>query len=122
MLEEFDITRIRKSPSILVSGGERRRLEIARLFASEPEFIFLDEPFAGIDPIVTAEIVDIIKSIAKDKNVGVVITDHNVRETAKVADRIYVIYDGSVLMDGETQVVLNDSRVRDVYLGSNFEM
>jgi lipopolysaccharide export system ATP-binding protein len=119
LLEEFNITRLRKSPSIALSGGERRRCEIARALASRPSFMLLDEPFAGIDPIAVGDIQDLVRHL-KQRGIGVLITDHNVRETLQLTDRAYVIYDGQVLTQGNPQEIINNDDVRRVYLGDSF--
>lgn len=119
LLEEFKITRLRKSPSIALSGGERRRCEIARALASRPSFVLLDEPFAGIDPIAVGDIQELVRHLTK-LGIGVLITDHNVRETLKLIDRAYIIYDGQVLTQGTPQEIINNDDVRRVYLGDMF--
>jgi len=119
LLEEFHITRLRKSPSIALSGGERRRCEIARSLASRPSFILLDEPFAGIDPIAVGDIQQLVRHLT-DRGIGVLITDHNVRETLSLIDRAYIIYDGQVLTQGKPSEVINNEDVRRVYLGDMF--
>jgi lipopolysaccharide export system ATP-binding protein len=119
LLSEFQLERIRDSHGISLSGGERRRLEIARALASEPKFILLDEPFAGVDPISIAEIKKIIKYLSK-RNIGVIITDHNVRETLDICDRAYILNSGEVIATGNAQEILSNQQVREVYLGENF--
>jgi len=119
LLEEFSITRLRKSPSIALSGGERRRCEIARALASRPSFILLDEPFAGIDPIAVGDIQTLVRHLT-DRGIGVLITDHNVRETLSLIDRAYIIYDGQVLTQGNPSEIINNEDVRRVYLGDMF--
>ena len=119
LLDEFSINHIKKSMGISLSGGERRRVEIARALASNPSFILLDEPFAGIDPIAVGDIMQIIKQL-KDKGIGVLITDHNVRETLAIVDRAYIVYDGKILISGDKEKILNDEKVKEVYLGNNF--
>jgi lipopolysaccharide export system ATP-binding protein len=121
LLAEFSITHLRKSPAIALSGGERRRAEIARALASRPSFILLDEPLAGIDPIAIAEVRDLVKHL-KDRGIGVLITDHNVRETLDVIDRAYIMHDGSVLMEGLPREIVNNEEVRRVYLGEKFSL
>lgn len=121
LLSEFMITHIRQSLSITLSGGERRRVEIARALASHPEFILLDEPLAGIDPITVNDIRSLIRHL-KDKNIGVLVTDHNVRETLDIVDRAYIISGGQVLMEGSPKDVINDKNVRRVYLGETFKL
>ena len=119
LLEEFNITRLRKSPSIALSGGERRRCEIARALASRPSFMLLDEPFAGIDPIAVGDIQELVRHLTR-RGIGVLITDHNVRETLDLIDRVYIIYDGNVLIQGDPKEIVNDEEVRRVYLGDMF--
>lgn len=119
LMAEFAITHLRKTPSVNLSGGERRRLEIARALAARPTFLLLDEPLAGIDPIALGEIRDLISQL-KSHGLGVLITDHNVRETLDVVDRTYIIHDGSVLMEGTPEEVVGHSGVRQVYLGDRF--
>jgi lipopolysaccharide export system ATP-binding protein len=119
LLEEFKITRLRKSPSIALSGGERRRCEIARALASRPSFVLLDEPFAGIDPIAVGDIQQLVRHLT-ELGIGVLITDHNVRETLSLIDRAYIIYDGQVLTQGSPQEIINNDDVRRVYLGDMF--
>jgi lipopolysaccharide export system ATP-binding protein len=121
LLAEFSITHLRNSPAIALSGGERRRAEIARALASRPAFILLDEPLAGIDPIAIAEVRDLVKHL-KDRGIGVLITDHNVRETLDVIDRAYIIHDGSVLMEGTPRDIVDNEEVRRVYLGEKFSL
>jgi lipopolysaccharide export system ATP-binding protein len=119
LLEEFRITRLRKSPSIALSGGERRRLEIARALASRPSYMLLDEPFAGIDPIAIGDIRALVRHLTQ-RGIGVLITDHNVRETLELIDRAYIIYDGRVLTEGTPAEVVANEDVRRVYLGDMF--
>jgi lipopolysaccharide export system ATP-binding protein len=119
LLEEFRITRLRKSPSIALSGGERRRCEIARALASRPTFMLLDEPFAGIDPIAVGEIQQLVRHLTR-RGLGVLITDHNVRETLSLVDRAYVIADGQVLTQGSPSEIIANEDVRRVYLGNMF--
>jgi lipopolysaccharide export system ATP-binding protein len=119
LLAEFGIGHLRNTPSINLSGGERRRLEIARALAARPTFLLLDEPLAGIDPIAVADIRDLISQL-KEHGLGVLITDHNVRETLEIVDRAYIIHDGAVLMEGTPDEVVGHSGVREVYLGNNF--
>ncbi len=121
LLAEFSITHLRNSPAIALSGGERRRAEIARALAGRPSFILLDEPLAGIDPIAIAEVRDLVKHL-KDRGIGVLITDHNVRETLDVIDRAYIIHEGSVLMEGTPNDIVNNDEVRRVYLGEKFSL
>jgi lipopolysaccharide export system ATP-binding protein len=120
LLEEFKITRLRKSPSLALSGGERRRCEIARALASRPSFMLLDEPFAGIDPLAVGDIQDLVRHLTQ-RGIGVLITDHNVRETLDLIDRAYIIYDGRVLTHGNPQEIKANPDVRRVYLGDMFD-
>ena len=119
LLAEFNLNKIRNSNGATLSGGERRRTEIARALASSPSFILLDEPLAGIDPIAINDVRNLINKL-KSKNIGVLITDHNVRETLSIVDRAYILFDGSVIMSGSPSEIKIDSTVRDVYLGNNF--
>lgn len=121
LLEEFKITHIKESLGMSLSGGERRRVEIARALANEPEFILLDEPFAGVDPISVGEIKEIIKHL-KNRGLGVLITDHNVRETLDVCERAYIVESGQILAKGTPDEILKNSEVRKVYLGENFKI
>jgi lipopolysaccharide export system ATP-binding protein len=121
LLEEFGLGRIRKSLGIQLSGGERRRTEIARALALKPSFILLDEPFAGVDPIAVEDI-QMIVSHLKDKNIGILITDHNVHETLTITDRAYLLFEGKILKQGTASQLADDEQVRDVYLGKNFEL
>ena len=121
LLAEFSITHIRRAPALALSGGERRRVEIARALASQPSFILLDEPFAGIDPIALGEIRDLVSHL-KDRGVGVLITDHNVRETLDLIDRAYILHEGRVLMNGEPSEIVAHADVRRVYLGERFSL
>lgn len=121
LLDEFSITHLRKQNSLSLSGGERRRLEIARLLALNPKFIFLDEPFAGVDPVSVDDINKLIKKLT-EKNIGVIITDHNVRETLQITDRNYIIYDGKVLTEGTEEQILHHEATRKYYLGKSFDM
>jgi lipopolysaccharide export system ATP-binding protein len=121
LLEEFDIKRLRKSPSIALSGGERRRCEIARALASNPSFMLLDEPFAGIDPIAVGDIQDLVQHL-KGRGIGVLITDHNVRETLGLIDRAYIIHSGHVLTEGGPSEIVANPDVRRLYLGEGFRM
>lgn len=121
LLSEFSIAHLRKSPAIALSGGERRRLEIARALASQPNFILLDEPLAGIDPIAVGEIRTLVSQL-KNRGIGVLITDHNVRETLDIIDRAYILHGGSVLMEGNPEEIVASKEVRKVYLGDNFTM
>jgi lipopolysaccharide export system ATP-binding protein len=119
LMAEFNINKIRDSYGSTLSGGERRRVEIARALASNPSYILLDEPLAGIDPIAINDVKNLINKL-KSKNIGVLITDHNVRETLEIVDRAYILFDGSVMMSGLPNEIKSDKRVRDVYLGNNF--
>lgn len=121
LLDEFNIGRLRKSPSIALSGGERRRVEIARALASRPSYMLLDEPFAGIDPIAVGDIQALVRHLTQ-RGIGVLITDHNVRETLGLTDRAYIIYSGEVLTEGRTDDVVNNPDVRRLYLGEGFRM
>jgi lipopolysaccharide export system ATP-binding protein len=121
LLEEFTITRLRKSPSIALSGGERRRCEIARALAGRPSFMLLDEPFAGIDPIAVGDIQDLVLHL-KSRGIGVLITDHNVRETLSLIDRAYIIHSGQVLMEGTSEEIIANQDVRRLYLGEDFRL
>jgi len=121
LLNEFSITHIRHASALALSGGERRRVEIARALATNPAFILLDEPFAGIDPIAIADIRDLVSHL-KDRGIGVLITDHNVRETLDIIDRAYIIYDGQVLMSGTPEEIVTNKDVRRVYLGDSFSL
>jgi lipopolysaccharide export system ATP-binding protein len=121
LLDEFNITRLRKSPSIALSGGERRRVEIARALASRPNYMLLDEPFAGIDPIAVGDIQDLVRHLT-NRGIGVLITDHNVRETLGLTDRAYIVYAGEVLTEGSPDEIVNDPDVRRLYLGEEFRL
>jgi lipopolysaccharide export system ATP-binding protein len=121
LLEEFNIARLRKSPSIALSGGERRRVEIARALATRPNYMLLDEPFAGIDPIAVGDIQALVRHLTR-RGIGVLITDHNVRETLGLTDRAYIIYSGEVLMEGQADDIVNNPDVRRLYLGEEFRM
>jgi lipopolysaccharide export system ATP-binding protein len=121
LLEEFNIARLRKTPSIALSGGERRRVEIARALASRPSYMLLDEPFAGIDPIAVGDIQTLVRHLT-NRGIGVLITDHNVRETLGLTDRAYIIYSGQVLMEGRAEDIVNNPDVRRLYLGEDFEL
>jgi len=121
LLEEFSLTHIRKSLGISLSGGERRRTEIARALAVNPKFILLDEPFAGVDPIAVEDIQYVVSKL-KERNIGILITDHNVRETLSITDRAYLLFEGSILKSGTAEELVSDEQVRKVYLGKNFEM
>jgi lipopolysaccharide export system ATP-binding protein len=121
LLEEFNIERLRKTPSIALSGGERRRVEIARSLATRPSYMLLDEPFAGIDPIAVGDIRQLVRHLTS-RGIGVLITDHNVRETLGLTDRAYIIYSGEVLMEGRTEDIVNNPEVRRLYLGEEFRL
>jgi lipopolysaccharide export system ATP-binding protein len=121
LLEEFGLNKIRKSKGIQLSGGERRRTEIARALALKPKFILLDEPFAGVDPIAVEDIQSIVSHL-KEKNIGILITDHNVHETLSITDRAYLLFEGKILKSGTATQLAEDEHVRRVYLGKNFEL
>jgi lipopolysaccharide export system ATP-binding protein len=121
LLSEFSITHLRRAPAMALSGGERRRVEIARCLAANPQYLLLDEPFAGVDPIAVGEIRHLVQDL-KSRGIGVLITDHNVAETLSIVDRAYILHDGVVLKTGTTQEIVDDSMVRRVYLGENFKM
>ena len=121
LLEEFSITHIRKNKGMSLSGGERRRVEIARALANEPDFILLDEPFAGVDPISVAEIMGIIRQL-QARNIGVLITDHNVRETLEICERAYIVSEGALIAQGNAEAILSNADVRRVYLGEQFKI
>lgn len=121
LLDEFGLQKIRKSKGKLLSGGERRRTEIARALASDPKFILLDEPFAGIDPIAVEDIQHIVEKL-KEKNIGILITDHNVHETLSITDRAYLLFEGKIIKQGSAEDLANDEMVRKVYLGQSFEL
>jgi len=120
-LEELGLAHLAAQPAYTLSGGERRRLEITRALVSRPRFMLLDEPFSGVDPISVAEVQDIIRGL-KSKNIGVLITDHNVRETLSIVDRAYLIHEGTVLSEGSSEFLVNDAQSRELYLGKNFNM
>ena len=119
LLSEFSIEHLRRAPALALSGGERRRVEIARCLAAEPKYLLLDEPFAGVDPISVADIRHLVADL-KTRGIGVLITDHNVRETLEIVDRAYILHDGQVLMSGTPSEVVDNENVRRVYLGENF--
>ncbi len=121
LLSDFSITHIRQAPALALSGGERRRVEIARCLAANPKYLLLDEPFAGVDPIAVGEIRHLVQTL-KARGLGVLITDHNVRETLEIVDRAYILHDGKVLMSGTGDEVVRDEMVRRVYLGENFRI
>ena len=121
LLNEFDINHVRKSKSVVLSGGERRRLEIARTLASKPNYLLLDEPLTGIDPVSIDEIKIIIKKL-KQKNIGILITDHNVRETLKIVDKVYIVNEGSIFFEGVPENAIKDEKIKKFYLGSEFNL
>lgn len=121
LLSDFSITHLRRAPSLSLSGGERRRCEIARCLASDPKYVLLDEPFAGVDPIAVGDIRTLVAELS-GRGIGVLITDHNVRETLEIVDRAYILNDGQVLMSGTTEEVIEDENVRRVYLGQHFKI
>jgi len=121
LLAEFSITHVAHTPAITLSGGERRRVEIARSLATHPSYILLDEPFAGIDPIAINDIRDLVKHL-KDRGIGVLITDHNVRETLSITDRAYIMYEGRLLLQGSAEDLAKDPRAREIYLGERFRL
>lgn len=121
LLEEFSLTHVRKNLGMVLSGGERRRTEIARALAVDPKFVLLDEPFAGVDPIAVEEIQTIVAKL-KTKNIGILITDHNVNETLSITDRAYLMFEGRLLKAGTAEELAADEQVRKVYLGSQFEL
>jgi len=121
LLEEFHITHIRNSLGMALSGGERRRVEIARALAVDPAFILLDEPFAGVDPISVNDIKQIIKHL-RDKNIGVLVTDHNVRDTLDICEKAYIVGEGHIIAEGDAEAILNNAKVREVYLGHHFRL
>ena len=121
MINEFGLQKVRKNKGGLLSGGERRRTEIARALATSPKFILLDEPFAGVDPIAVEDIQQIVATL-KQKNIGILITDHNVHETLSITDRAYLLFEGKILKEGTSQQLTDDEQVRKLYLGKNFEL
>lgn len=122
LLDEFGVTRLRSAPAIALSGGERRRVELARALAASPDFILLDEPFTGIDPIAIGEIKDNIRKLSEDKGLGVLITDHNPKATLSITDRAYVIFDGKIKIQGKSQDVAVDPVAKEFYLGKDFQL
>ena len=120
LMAEFSIEHLRRAPALALSGGERRRVEIARSLAANPKYLLLDEPFAGVDPVAVGEIRELVSALKK-RGLGVLITDHNVRETLEIVDRAYILHDGKVLMSGTTNEIVNDKNVKRVYLGENFQ-
>tara|TARA_B100000029_G_scaffold153785_2_gene149061 strand:+ start:7140 stop:7892 length:753 start_codon:yes stop_codon:yes gene_type:complete len=121
LLNEFDINHVRKSKSVVLSGGERRRLEIARTLASKPNYLLLDEPLTGIDPVSIEEIKIIIKKL-KNKNIGILITDHNVRETLKIVDKVYIVNEGAIFYEGSPHEAIHNEKIKKFYLGRNFTL
>ena len=121
LLNEFDITHVRKSKSVVLSGGERRRLEIARTLASNPSYLLLDEPLTGIDPVSVEEIKIMIKKL-KNKNIGILITDHNVRETLKIVDKVYILNEGAIFFKGDPKDAIKNEKIKNFYLGSDFSI
>jgi len=121
LLKEFGLTRLTNSNALSLSGGERRRVEIARCLANQPDFVLLDEPFAGVDPVAVADIRTLVSHLKK-RNIGIVITDHNVRETLEIVDRAYIVYDGKVLISGSKDEIIKNKKVQEVYLGKDFKM
>jgi lipopolysaccharide export system ATP-binding protein len=121
LLNEFSIAHLRRTPSVALSGGERRRCEIARSLAANPKYLLLDEPFPGVDPIAVGDIRDLVMDL-KERGIGVLITDHNVRETLEIVDRAYILHDGEVLMSGTAEEVVADEKVKRVYLGDSFRI
>ena len=121
LIQEFGLNHVRKTLGIKLSGGEKRRTEIARCLANEPDFILLDEPFAGVDPIAVEDIQRIVMKL-REKNIGILITDHNVQETLSIVDRAYLLFEGAILKSGTAEILAKDQQVRKVYLGQNFEL
>ena len=121
LLNEFDINHVRKSKSVVLSGGERRRLEIARTLASNPSYLLLDEPLTGIDPVSIEEIKVIITKL-KRKNIGVLLTDHNVRETLKIVDKVFIVNEGAIFFEGSPKDAVNNEKIKKFYLGPNFSI
>jgi len=121
LLEDFNIAHLRNSKGYMLSGGERRRTEIARALTTDPSFILLDEPFAGVDPIAVEDIMGIVKKL-KERNIGVLITDHNVHETLSIVDRAYLLFDGTIMVEGDSEKLANDAEARKMYLGESFKL
>ena len=121
LMEMFRITKLADQPAMFLSGGERRRLEIARALIMDPQFILLDEPFAGIDPIAVIDIQEII-SVLKSMGIGILISDHNVRETLNICDRAYLVYEGTIILEGTPEQIVQSSRARQIYLGEDFRL
>ena len=121
LLNEFDINHVRKSKSIVLSGGERRRLEIARTLATNPKYLLLDEPLTGIDPVSIEEIKTIIRKLKK-RDIGILITDHNVRETLKIVDKVYIVNEGAIFYEGDPQSAAKNEKIKKFYLGSDFQL
>ena len=121
LLQEFSITHIRSNKGMSLSGGERRRTEIARTLATDPKFVLLDEPFAGVDPISVSDIKRIIEHL-RSRGIGVLLTDHNVRETLDICEKAYIVSEGQIIAEGNTEAILNNRKVRDVYLGDQFRI
>ncbi|RKZ35228.1 LPS export ABC transporter ATP-binding protein [bacterium] len=121
LLDDLDIRELRKQKAYTLSGGERRRVEVARALCTDPKFLLLDEPFAGIDPIVVGELQKLIVGL-REKGIGILITDHNVREVLSIVDRAYIIFEGKILIEGKSEFLLNDSKARQIYLGEKFKM
>ncbi len=121
LLKELEIAHVQHQAGITLSGGERRRAEIARTLAADPKFILLDEPFAGVDPIAVKDIQNVIEHL-KEKNLGILITDHNVRETLKITDRSYIMFQGKILIEGNAEALINDKKAREIYLGDDFKI
>ena len=121
LLAEFNIAHLRKNKGMSLSGGERRRTEIARTLATDPKFILLDEPFAGVDPISVSEIKKIIQHL-KSRDIGILLTDHNVRETLDICEKAYIVSEGQIIAEGDAEAILNNEKVREVYLGDQFQI
>ena len=122
LLEKFSITRLRKSKAIALSGGEKRRLSIARCLCTDPKLLMLDEPFSGVDPIAVKEIQSIVKELRETEGISILITDHNVRETLQIVDKAYILHDGQVILKGTMEELVNDPIARETYLGEDFKM